>query len=117
MNSNFYLKKKNVKLNTLFNKTKIENNFTVKDIKTLLLANKNDLTFFDSVKYKDFAAETKAGACVTTEKLKKFLPEKVEKIIVKNVLFEIANIIKKIYPFVDIDYPDYSVKKPQKKKI
>ena len=50
------------------------------------------------------------------EKLEKFLPKNVEKIIVKNVLFELAKVLKKIYPFADIDYPDLSLKKPNKKK-
>ena len=39
-------------------------------------------------------------------------PKSTEKIIVKNVLYELANALKKIYPSADIDYPDLSVKKP-----
>ena len=35
-------------------------------------AKKNDLTFFDSLKYKSIAQNTKASICITTEKLKNF---------------------------------------------
>ena len=75
------------------------------------------LTFFDSIKYKEFAAKTKASACITTEKIKKIFTKKLEKIIVKNVLFELAKVLKKIYPNADIDYPDLTLKKPIKKKF
>ena len=34
------------------------------------------------------------------------MPSTTEKIIVKSVLFELAKILKKIYPLADIDYPD-----------
>ena len=58
------------------------------DIKPLYKAGKLDLSFFDSLKYKSEAINTKAGACITTNQLQQFLPKNVEKIIVKNVLFE-----------------------------
>ena len=41
-------------------------------INPLNLAQKNDLTFFDSINYKSEASMTKGGACITTEKLEKF---------------------------------------------
>ena len=115
MNSNFFFKKNKFQLKNIFNK-KFENNFEVNDVKTLNLAKKNDITFFDSARYKEIALKTKAGACITTQELEKYLPEKVIKILVKNVLLELAKILKKIYPNADIDYPDLSLKKPQKKK-
>ena len=114
MNSNFFLKKKNIHLKKIF--PKIKKNFVVKEIKPLYLANKSDLTFFDSIKYKLQAIKTNASACITTENLKKFLPKNVEPIIVKSVLFELASTIKKIYPAADIDYPDLMLKTPLKSK-
>ena len=86
------------------------------DVKPLHLANKKDLTFFESVKYKELALKTNAGICLTKENLVKFLPKNVEKVIVKNVLFELARILKILYPSADIDYPDLSLKIPSKKK-
>ena len=47
--------------------------------------------------------------------MEKFLPRNLEKIIVKNVLYELAKVLKKIYPSADIDYPDLSLKKPNNK--
>ena len=47
----------------------------------------------------------------------KFLPKDLNKIIVKNVLFELARVTKLIYPFSDIDYPDLSLDKPKKSKF
>ena len=35
----------------------------------------------------------------------------------KSVLFEIAKLLKKIYPDADIDYPDLSLKNQIKKNI
>ena len=70
----------------------------VNDIKDLLGSEKNDITFFDSIKYKTDAIRTKAEACITTIKLKKFLPQKVVCIIVNNVLFELATLVKKNLP-------------------
>ena len=44
------------------------------------------------------------------------MPNKLEKIIVKNVLFELAKVLKKMYPSADIDYPDFTLINPNKKK-
>ena len=115
MGSSFFFKKK-IKIQEIFPKKKIKNNFLLNDIKPLSTAEKNDLTFFDSIKYQEIASQTKANICITTLELEKYLPDKVERIIVKNVLFELATILKKIYPFADIDYPDLTLKKPIKKK-
>ena len=56
----------------------------------------NQLLIIDSIKYKLFASQTKASFCITTEKLKKFLPDNVQKIVVKNVLYELAKILKNV---------------------
>ena len=110
----FFFKKKTVKLKEIF--PNIVNSFIVNDVKPLHLAKKNDLTFFDSIRYKSLAIKTKGSACITTKQLEKYLPTNVVKIIVKNVLYELAISTKQIYPFSDIDYPDLSLKKPDKKK-
>jgi UDP-3-O-[3-hydroxymyristoyl] glucosamine N-acyltransferase len=111
---NFFLKKKNIYIKKIFPKN--NKNFIINEIRPLYLAKKNDLTFFDSIKYKSQALKTNASACITTAKLKFFLPKNVEPIIVKSVLFELAMTIKKIYPTADIDYPDLTLKFPVKSK-
>ena len=86
-------------------------------IKTLDKAENEDLTFFDSLNYKKLAEKTKASCCITKESLKKYLPHTCEAIIVKSVLFELARITLRFYPLADLDYPDKSIKKPQKSKF
>tara|TARA_B100000575_G_C23117928_1_gene646497 strand:+ start:250 stop:1227 length:978 start_codon:yes stop_codon:yes gene_type:complete len=117
MSSNIFFKKKNIKFNQLFPKLKFKQNFIVKDIRPINSASKGEITFFDSVIYKDIAIKTKASACITTEKIQKYLPLNLNKIIVKNVLFELARVTKLIYPNSDIDYPDLSLKKPSKRNF
>ncbi len=116
MVSNFFFKKKNIKAKVIFPGIKTKENFLIEDVKPLHLAKKNHITFFDSIKYKDYAQKTQAGVCITTKKLEFYLPKKIVRIIVKNVLFDLAKAIKLIYPTADIDYPDLTLKKPAKNK-
>jgi UDP-3-O-[3-hydroxymyristoyl] glucosamine N-acyltransferase len=103
-------------INKLFPNKLLKKNIKINDIKTLSSATSEDLAFFDSVNYKEEAQTTKALFCITTEKLKKYLPKTCEKIIVKSVLYELARIVFKFYPKADIDYPDLSLRKPSKTK-
>ncbi len=112
-----FFKKKSFLIKNLFPKLKFKNNFKVNGIRSLEKSKKNDLTFFDSIKYKHLALNTKASLCITTEKLAKFLPQNVEKIVVKNVMSELTKILKAIYPEADIDYPDLTLKSPIKNKF
>ena len=105
-----FLLSKILKNNNLNKKIKIS------DIKSLNEAGKSDLTFFESINYIDLAKSTKALCCLTTDKLKNFLPKTCKPIIVKNVLFELCNVTKKFYPYADIDIPDPSLKKAKKTK-
>ena len=113
----FFFQKKNIKISNVFPNIKLKKNFLINNIRPLHLAEKNDITFFDSVKYKDQAKKTKAGACITSENLKNFLPKNISIIVVNNVLFELASIAKKIFPNSDIDYPDLQVNKPSSNKF
>ena len=117
MSSFFFFKKKNIKIKNLYPKKNFKSNFLISHIKPLNSAQKNDLTFFESIKYKSIAVNTKASVCITTDKLKKFLPKNLDTIIVKNVLLELATVLSKIYPNADIDYPDQLVKSPNKRKF
>ena len=79
------------------------------DIKTLDKSTSKDITFLNSINYKNDAIQTKAAACITKKNLEDFLPKKCIKIFVKNVLFSTAQISKKFYPEADLDYPDKSL--------
>ena len=77
------------------------NNFqkqNVFDVKDLLTASKNDLTFFHSKKYRDLANVTKAAFCITTDSLKNELPKNCKPLIVKNVLVSTSIVTSKFYP-------------------
>ncbi len=117
MSKNIFFESKGpFKLNVLF-PSHTNSKIIVQDIKTLDHADKFDLTFFDSLNYKDLAEKTKAGSCITKENLKKYLPKSCECICVKSVLFELAKVTSKFYPNAHLDYPDISLKKPNKSKF
>ena len=114
--SNFFNTKPTF-IKSLFPNHKIKKNIKINNIKPLISAGKNDLTFYDSKKYKDLANLTKAPFCITTVNLSPDLPKKVEKILVKNVLYELAMLLKKITSGADVDYPDLTLSSPIKKKF
>ena len=82
-----------------------------------LRANDKDITFFDSIKYKDDINLIKPCICITSDKLKSLLPKNYTIIVVKNVLLELARVTKLLYPNSDIDYPDLLVKDSKKMKF
>jgi UDP-3-O-[3-hydroxymyristoyl] glucosamine N-acyltransferase len=90
------------------------NNLKIFDIKDLVEATKNDISFFHSKKYESLAIETKASFCITTDKLSHILPNNCNKIIVDNVLISTAKITKIFYPDSINDDFDNSVKEIKK---
>jgi len=93
-----------------------KNNIEIYGFESLTNATLKDITFLNSAKYKDFSLKTKAAACITTENLSKFLPEKCIKLNVKNVLFAVTLASKMFYPKADIDRPDKNLKNIEKLK-
>ena len=92
----------------------IPNKYNIKklkvvDIKDLVTAKNNEITFFHSKKYENLASKTKALFCITTNNLSKILPNKCNKIIVENVLIATAMITKKFYPNSVTDDFDFNV--------
>ncbi len=117
MSKNIFFENKGpFKLNILFPKITNSKNI-IKDIKTLSMAGKSDIAFFDSSSYQNIAKRSKAGSCITKENLAKYLPKSCEVICVKSVLFELAKTIFKFYPKADLDYPDLSLKTPNRSKF
>ncbi|MDB4081772.1 UDP-3-O-(3-hydroxymyristoyl)glucosamine N-acyltransferase [Candidatus Pelagibacter sp.] len=68
------------------------------DIKDLLTAEKNNISFFHSKKYELLASKTKASYCITTQKLAHILPDTCFAINVEDVLLSTAKVTKKFYP-------------------
>ena len=96
---------KKVNINNKFDK----NNFEISDIKDLLEASNQDITFFHSKKYEFLALGTKAAYCVTTKKLSHILPKTCKSIEVDNVLIVTSKITKLFYPESITDDFDSSV--------
>ena len=80
------------------NKVKYDLDQNITDIKDLFTSNTNEITFFHSKKYKDFANITKASFCITTENLKNELPKNCKPIVVENVLVSTSKITAMYYP-------------------
>ena len=80
----FFKKINHIDLIKLFPELKLLKSVKIKDISTLEKSDKGDLSFFDSIKYSDYAKNTKASACITTKKLQDLLPDNCIKIVVKS---------------------------------
>ena len=88
---------------------KVQENQKVIDIKDLLSAEKNCITFFHSKKYNEIAKKTKASYCITTQNLKDYLPKSCIAIVVENVLMSTSLVTQKFYPNSTEDEYDNSV--------
>ena len=115
-NNTFFKSKGPFLLSEIFNKINSIQKIKIFDIKSLDEAGNLHITFLDSINYINLARKTKAACCLTTDKLKVYLPKTCKPIIVKNVLFELCNVSRKFYPNADIDTYDASLKKPIKSK-
>ena len=92
----------------------LENNFSSDDkiynISDLSSSQKNEITFFHSKKYIEFAKNTKASYCITSENFQSFLPNTCKAIISNKVLLHTAQITKIFYPDSITDNYDDTVK-------
>ena len=102
MSNPFFKNHGPLKISEIFdvNKLKLDEikNNQVNDVKDLISAKENDLTFFHSKNYSKLASQTKATYCVTLQNLVSSLPSSCKPIVVQNVLFSMAEITKKFYP-------------------
>ena len=114
MHENLFFKSRGPFLiSEIFPKINNKEQTKITDIKTLSGASKSDLTFFDSIIYLEDVKKTKAKYCITTEKLKNYLPKNCIPVIVNNVLYELCLITKKFYPDADKDGLDETLKSPE----
>ena len=88
----------------------------IQNIIDLFKAKENDVSFLNSIKYKEMSLKNKATACITSEDLVKFLPESCIKIIVANVLLSAAKVSKLFYPDSDFDHLDQTLVSSEKIK-
>ena len=74
MNNPFFQNRGPITIDKIYNSIKVENNLKnlnieIFDIKDLVTASTNEITFFHSKKYESVASTTKASYCLTTNKL------------------------------------------------
>ncbi len=93
-----------------------DTNIKIQNIIDLFRAKENDVSFLNSIKYKEMSLKNKATACITNEDLVKFLPESCIKIIVVNVLLSAAKVSKLFYPDSDFDHLDQTLVSSEKIK-
>ena len=93
-----------------------DNKLEIYGLESLNNSNNKDITFLNSIKYKDLSLKTKAKACITLPNLSQFVPDNCIKLKVKNVLFAVTQVSKMFYPHADIDYPDESLSSSDKFK-
>ena len=112
----FFQNKGPLKINKILSSIKVENDFKnlnteIFDIKDLVTASTNEITFFHSKKYESMASTTKAGYCLTTNKLSNILPKNCKPIKVDNVLVSTAMITAMFYPdAITDDFDVYTLK-------
>jgi len=112
VSNQFFLKQGPFSLKEIIEKIGSKENYSdVSDLKingveSLSNSKKFDMTFLNSVKYKDLCLKTKASACITSHNLSQFIPDECIKINVKNVLFAVTSVSKMFYPNADFDLPD-----------
>ena len=54
----------------------LDSNIKIHNIMDLFRAKENDITFLNSIKFKEKSLKCKATACITSKKLTKYLPKK-----------------------------------------
>jgi len=86
-----------------------EKTFDVHSLDSLDKASKDDITFLNSSKYHKLSQNTQAGACITSQNLFNFLPQKCIKLDVKNVLHAVTQVTKLFFPKADIDVLDQNL--------
>ena len=114
----FFQKKKNIKINDILVSLKLKKlkvNYPINDIKELENANEDDITFFNSIKYKESVKKTKSRTIITHKKFIKTIPEKINVIKVENVLLAVSNVTSLFYPDAVNDNPDFELDQINKK--
>ena len=95
---------------------KLKKNSEIVDIKDLNNSNKNDISFFNSIRYTDLLKKTKAKYIITNKKYKKIFNKHHCPIFVDNVLLSVSKVTKLLYPDSLNDAVDLSLSPPKKKE-
>ena len=119
MTNLFFKKKNNIKINDILHTLKIKKykkNISINDIKELETANKTDISFFNSIKYKKLVEKTRSQLIITNKKLISFVPKRIKIIEVENVFLAVAKITSLFYPTAIEDIPNLELRIIDKKQ-
>ena len=103
MSNHFYKNYGPVKISEILNilrldSFKLSSDQDISDVKDLVSAQKNEITFLNSKKYENVAKNTKATYCITLKNLNHILPKNCIPINVDNVLVSLSKITSRFYP-------------------
>ena len=113
----FFLKTKNTYINDIceiLGVKKLKKNTEIMNIKDLINANKNEISFFNSTKYIDLLNKTKAKYIITNLKYKNIFNKNQCPLFVNNVLLSVSKVTKFLYPDSLNDAVDLSLGHPKK---
>ena len=114
----FFERQKNIYLSDILKtlgKKNLKKIIKINDISNLLNASKNDISFFNNLKYLESLKKTKAKFIISSDKYLNTIKNYCEPIIVPNVLKAVYSITALFYPKSLDDVVDLSVKSPNKK--
>ena len=115
----FFKKEKYINLNfilKLLNKRNDFSNSKINNITDLVNAKKNDISFFNSLKYLQQLKKTKASYVIVDEKHVNIVKNYSKPIVVKNVLIAVSYVTEVFYPDSLNDAIDFSLNKPDRNK-
>jgi len=117
----FFKKRKKIYLFDILKKLHIKNknkykNLLIKNIQNLDHAEKSDISFFHSLKYRESLKFTKSNFIITNSKLSHHISNSKVKVIVNNVLLSVAKLTEFFYPNSIIDEFDNKINDNGKKK-
>ena len=118
-NIRFFKKNKKIYLSDIYKILGKKNNYKnilIENISDLNSAKKNDISFFNSLKYTELLKKSKSKFILTHKKYENIVKRYSRPILVENVLKAVALITKLYYPDSLDDGVDFYAKKPNQKK-
>ena len=113
--NHFFKKKKYLYLYNILNLLRVDRiykNIKINNITDLNVAKKNDISFFNSLRYINLLKNTKACHVIVLKKYAKLVKKYCNPIIVNNVQIAVSQLTELFYPDSLNDSNDYDVKKP-----
>ena len=120
IDNRFFKKSKKIYLSDIYKKLgkkNISKKTYIENINDLNSAKKNDISFFNSLKYLDLLKKTKSKFIITHKKYESIVKQYSKPILVENVLKAVSQITELYYPDSLNDAVEFNLKQPIKKKF